>query len=293
VRRILRLMLPAIFGSSVAQINLLLDTIIASFLVTGSVSWLYYSDRLVEFPLGVFGIALATVILPSLSQRHAEANPQEFSRTLDWALRWVFLIGTPAAVGLILLAAPMLTTLFHYGEFQQADVQMSSLSLMAYGIGLLGFMLVKVLAPGFYARQDTRTPVRFGIYSMVANMVMNLLFVVPMALAGVAGPHAGLALATSLAAFINAGLLFRHLRRDGIFRAESGWPLFVMRLLLANLVMGLLVWWGRGEMGQWYALDAAGRASRLALLIAGGGAVYLALLLLLGIRPRQLLGRRG
>ena len=293
VRRILRLMLPAIFGSSVAQINLLLDTIIASFLVTGSVSWLYYSDRLVEFPLGVFGIALATVILPSLSQRHAEANPQEFSRTLDWALRWVFLIGTPAAVGLILLAAPMLTALFHYGEFQQADVQMASLSLMAYGIGLLGFMLIKVLAPGFYARQDTRTPVRFGIYSMVANMVMNLLFVVPMALAGVAGPHAGLALATSLAAFINAGLLFAHLRRDGIFTAESGWPLFALRLLLANVVMGLLLWWARGEMGQWYALDAAGRALHLALLIAGGGAVYLTLLLLLGIRPRQLLGRRG
>lgn len=176
VRRILRLMIPAIFGSSVAQINLLLDTIIASFLVTGSVSWLYYSDRLVEFPLGIFGIAMATVILPSLSKKHAEADAESFSKMLDWALRWVLLIGTPAAVGLILLAGPMLTTLFNYGEFQVSDVEMSALSLMAYGIGLLGFMLVKVLAPGFYARQDTKTPVRYGIYSMVANMAMNILF---------------------------------------------------------------------------------------------------------------------
>lgn len=293
VRRIMRLMLPAIFGSSVAQINLLLDTIIASFLVTGSVTWLYYSDRLVEFPLGVFGIALATVILPSLSQRHAEANPQEFSRTLDWALRWVFLIGTPAAVGLILLAGPMLTTLFYYGEFAQADVQMATLSMMAYGVGLLGFMLVKVLAPGFYARQDTRTPVRFGVYSMVANMGMNLLFVVPMAIAGIPGPHAGLALATALAAFINAGLLFTHLRRDGIFRAEPGWGLFVLRMLIANALMALFLWWGRGELSQWFTLGAGERALQLSGLIGGSVVLYVIASLLLGIRPGQLLGRKG
>ncbi len=293
VRRILRLMLPAIFGSSVAQINLLLDTIIASFLVTGSVSWLYYSDRLVEFPLGVFGIALATVILPSLSQRHAEANPDEFSRTLDWAMRWVFLIGTPAAVGLLLLAGPMLTTLFHYGEFAQNDVQMATLSLMAYSVGLIGFMLVKVLAPGFYARQDTRTPVRFGVYSMVANMVMNLAFVVPMVMSGVTGPHAGLALATSLAAFVNAGFLFFHLRRAGVFVAQPGWALFALRMGIANVALGLTLWWGRGEMGEWFARDASERALLLAGLIGGAAAVYFIVLLLLGIRPRQLLGRKS
>ena len=293
VRRIMRLMLPAIFGSSVAQINLLLDTIIASFLVTGSVSWLYYSDRLVEFPLGVFGIALATVILPSLSQRHAEANPQEFSRTLDWALRWVFLIGTPAAVGLIMLAGPMLTTLFQYGAFQGEDVRMAALSLMAYGIGLLGFMLVKVLAPGFYARQDTRTPVRFGVYSMVANMGMNLLFVVPMAMTGAPGPHAGLALATSLAAFVNAGLLFRHLRREGVFVAQPGWLRFSLRLLLANGAMGLLLWWGRGTTVQWFEWGLSERALHLGGLILIAALVYFLLLLLLGVRPRMLLGRRG
>jgi putative peptidoglycan lipid II flippase len=291
VKRIMKLMLPAIFGSSVAQINLLLDTIIASFLVTGSVSWLYYSDRLVEFPLGVFGIALATVILPSLSQKHAEADPQAFSRTLDWALRWVFLIGTPAMLGLILLAAPMLTTLFQYGEFAPGDVEMAALSLMAYGLGLLGFMLVKVLAPGFYARQDTRTPVRFGIYAMVANMVMNLLFVVPMAMTGMSGPHAGLALATSLAAFVNAGLLFRYLRKNGIYAAQPGWLLFVVRLVIANAGMAALLWWGRGSLPQWFAWGAGERALHLGGLVLLGMAAYFALLLLLGIRPRMLLGR--
>jgi putative peptidoglycan lipid II flippase len=291
VRRIMRLMLPAIFGSSVAQINLLLDTIIASFLVTGSVTWLYYSDRLVEFPLGVFGIALGTVILPSLSQRHAEADPQSFSRTLDWALRWVLLIGVPAMLGLLLLAGPMLATLFQYGEFEQGDVRMASLSLMAYALGLLGFMLVKVLAPGFYARQDTRTPVRFAVYSLIANMLMNLLFVVPMAILGIEGPHAGLALATGLAAFVNAGLLFQRLRREGIYRAESGWGLFTLRVVLANLLMAGYLWWGRGTLADWFMLDAAGRALQLSGLIGGAVAIYFSTLLLLGIRPRQLLGR--
>lgn len=293
VRRIMRLMLPAIFGSSVAQINLLFDTIIASFLVTGSVTWLYYSDRLVEFPLGVFGIALGTVILPSLSQKHAEADPQSFSRMLDWALRWVLLIGTPAMIGLLLLAGPMLTTLFNYGEFAQADVRMASLSLMAYALGLLGFMLVKVLAPGFYARQDTRTPVRFAVYSLIANMLMNLLFVVPMAMAGIEGPHAGLALATGLAAFVNAGLLFNRLRRDGTYSAEPGWGLFALRVVVANLLMAGFLWWGRGVLDEWFALSATARALQLAWLVGAAMAIYFAALLLSGIRPRQLLGRMG
>lgn len=291
VRRIIKLMLPAIFGSSVAQINLLFDTIIASFLVSGSVSWLYYSDRLVEFPLGVFGIALATVILPSLSQRHAESDPQRFSRTLDWALRWVLLIGLPAMLGLMLLAGPMIATLFQYGEFAPADVAMAEMSLVAYAIGLLGFMLVKVLAPGFFARQDTRTPVRFGVYSMLANMLMNLLFVVPLAYAGIEGPHAGLALATGLAAFVNAGLLFRQLRREGVYRAEAGWGRFTLQVLLANAAMAAFLLWMRGDMSGWIALDAMARAAQLATLVAVAVAIYFSLLLLLGIRPRQLLGR--
>src|SRR5690606_23736457 len=155
VQRILKLMVPALFGVSVSQINLLLDTILASFLQTGSVSWLYYSDRLMELPLGVFGIAIATVILPSLSRKHAAQDTAAFSATLDWALRLIMLIGVPASVALILLSDPLLVTLFQYGEFSARDVEMSSLSLQAYSVGLMGFMLIKILAPGFYARQDT------------------------------------------------------------------------------------------------------------------------------------------
>ncbi|MGM0594878.1 MAG: murein biosynthesis integral membrane protein MurJ [Pseudomonadota bacterium] len=291
VQRIMKLMLPAIFGSSVAQLNLLFDTIIASFLVTGSVTWLYYSDRLVEFPLGVFGIALATVILPSLSQRHAEAEPERFSRTLDWALRWVLLIGLPAMLGLLLLAGPVLITLFQYGEFSPADVHMATLSLMAYSVGLLGFMLVKVLAPGFFARQDTRTPVRFAVYSMVANMLMNLLFVVPMALAGVEGPHAGLALATGLAAFANAGMLFYRLRRDGVYRAEPGWWGFALQVSAANIIMAAFLLWHRGTLDEWFALSAIDRGVELAGTVMLAMGIYLVALLLLGIRPRQLVGR--
>ncbi len=291
VRRVLKLMLPAIFGSSVAQINLLLDTIIASFLISGSVSWLYYSDRMVEFPLGVFGIALATVILPSLSQRHAEADPQAFSRTLDWGLRWVLLIGAPAAVGLILLSGPILSTLFQYGAFDGHDVAMARLSLMAYGLGLLGFMLVKVLAPGYFARQDTRTPVRIGVIAMVANMAMNLVFVVPLAMAGVEGPHAGLALATSLSAFINAGLLFRGLRREGTYRAEPGWGDFTLRLLAANVLLALLLWQASPPLEAWVAAGLGERASWLAGLIAAAALLYFTSLWLLGLRPAALLGR--
>ena len=191
VRRILRLMLPALFGVSVAQINLLLDTVLASFLQTGSVSWLYYSDRLAELPLGVFGIAIATVILPSLSRKHAEKSGEQFAQMLDWAVRMVLLIGLPAALALILLAEPLLTTLFHYGQMSDRDVEMAAMSLRAYGVGLLAFMLIKVLAPGYFSRQDTKTPVKIAVKAMVANMVFNLMLIVPLA-------HAGLALATAL-----------------------------------------------------------------------------------------------
>jgi putative peptidoglycan lipid II flippase len=283
VQRIVKLMIPAIFGSSVVQINLLLDTVIASVLATGSVSWLYYSDRLAQFPLGVFGIALSTVILPSLSARHAESNPDAFSRTLDWALRWVLLIGLPAMVGLVVLAGPILTTLFLSAEFRPEDVLMARLSLMAYALGLLGFILVKVLAPGFYARQDTRTPVRIGIYAMVGNMAMNVLFVVPMVMAGFEGPHAGLALATSLSAFLNAGLLFRRLRREGVYRAEPGWWAFTFKIAAATAVMGAMLWWFAGGLQAWFAAGPFERAARLGVLIAGAGIVYFALLPLLRV----------
>jgi putative peptidoglycan lipid II flippase len=287
VRRIGRLMLPAIFGSSVVQINLLFDTLIASFLVTGSVSWLYYSDRLVEFPLGVFGIALATVILPALSRQHASASAEDYARTMDWALRLVVLIGLPAALGLLVLAGPLLTTIFHYGEFGSHDVAMAATSLMAYALGLLGFILVKVLATGFYARQDTRTPVRVGITAMLVNMVLNVVIVVPWLWLEKEAPHAGLALATSLSAFLNAGLLYRGLLRQGIIRPQPGWVWFILRVMLASLVMALLLYWGCGDVADWQQWTAGRRIMQTLLWVGGGVLVYFAMLGLLGLRPAQ------
>ena len=280
VKRILKLMLPAIFGVSVTQINLLLDTLIASFLVAGSVSWLYYSDRLVEFPLGIFGIALATVILPSLSKNHAADDPIEFSKSLDWALRLVLLIGLPASAGLLILAEPMLSTLFQYEEFGVNDVQLAGKSLMAYSIGLLGFILVKVLVPGFTSRKDMKTPVRFGIYAMVANMGMNIAFVFPLA-------HAGLALATSLGAFFNASLLLSKLLKDRIYKPGKNWANFIVKIIFANEIMALFLY-VCVDGDQWFDWNAFDKAFNLALWIALGGLVYALSLLFIGIRPGNL-----
>ncbi len=271
VKRILKLMLPAIFGASVAQINLLLDVLLASFLVTGSISWLWFSDRIMEFPLGVFGIALATVVLPTLSRQHAKADAPAFSTTLDWALRLVFLIGTPAMVGMALLAGPILTTVFRYGAFTADYVYMAELSLVAYSLGLLGFMLIKVLAPGYFSRQDTRTPVRIGVIAIVCNMVMNLMLIFTLA-------HAGLALATSLASFINAGLLYRGLRRTGVYTPSAGWGSFALRVFLANAAMAVVLWYGAAGLHEWLVWGAATRAWELAILVlAGAGAYFVAL----------------
>lgn len=282
VQKVLKLMLPALFGSSVAQVNLLIDTLIASFLVSGSVSWLYYSDRLVEFPLGIFGVALGTVILPRLSRQHASAETIEFSRTLDWALRWALLIGVPATIALMILAVPLLSALFQYGAFDARDVAMSARSLMAFAFGLVAFMLIKVLAPGFYARQDTRSPVKYGIMAMVANTAMVLIFVWPLG-------HAGLALATSLAAFLNAGLLFINLRRRDIYQPQRGWMRFLWQLTAANVAMGALLGFGVGDLASWVNASAGQRLSHLGILIVSGGASYILALLAIGIRPRHLL----
>ena len=282
VKRILKLMIPTLIGSSVAQINLLFDTLIASFLVAGSVSWLYYSDRLVEFPLGLFGIALATVILPKLSRQQARADHDNFSHTLDWGLRLVVLIGLPAAVGLGLLATPVLSTLFQYGEFGAHDTAMAARSLLAYCVGLPAFLLIKILVPGFYSRQDTRTPVKIAIKAMGTNMVLNVLLVFPLA-------HAGLALATSLAAFLNAGLLYRGLRRAGVYRPNPGWRGFGARVLAANLVMAAVLLALLPEAAQWSAWGAMSRGAELALIITAAASSYGLVLWLLGVRPRQLM----
>ncbi|QSX32784.1 murein biosynthesis integral membrane protein MurJ [Shewanella avicenniae] len=280
VTKIRKLMLPALFGVSVSQINLLLDTFIASFLVTGSISWLYYSDRLLEFPLGLFGIAIATVILPALSKRFVSADSQEFSQTMDWGLRAVILLGLPAMAGLIVLAKPMLLVLFMRGEFGVDDVTNAAASLVAYGTGLLSFMLIKVLAPGYYARQDTKTPVKYGIIAMVSNMVFNIILAFPFG-------YVGLAIATSMSAALNATLLYRGLHLQRVYQLGAATLVFIAKVILAALLMVALLLYLTPEIQQWTAWTFSQRALQLLLLIAEGAALYLAVLLLIGIRPWQ------
>lgn len=285
VRRLLKSMAPAIFGVSVTQVNLLVDTLVASFLISGSVSWLYYSDRLVEFPLGIFGVAMGTALLPHLAKSHAHHDGRGFSQALDWGLRWVLLIGLPATVGLITLAKPLLSTLFQHDEFDARDVEMASRSLMTYSLGLIGFIAVKLLASGFNARHDLQTPVRFGIYSMIANAALCLLLVFP--LAGLGWGHAALALATALAALFNAALLLTKLVKDGIFRPNRGWAAYLARLVVSSLAMSLLLL-HCAETLPWQSWSFQERALQLLLWIAAGGASYFACLWLCGLRPAHL-----
>lgn len=277
VTKIRKLMLPALFGVSVSQINLLLDTVIASFLLTGAVSWLYYSDRLIEFPLGLFGIAIATVILPNLSRHHASANTERFSQTLDWSLRFVALFGMPAMAGLIVLSQPIIALLFMRGEFSQNDVLMVSYSLIAYSTGLLSYMLIKVLAPGFYARQDIKTPVRIGIIAMVANMALNLMLAPFLS-------YVGLALATALSACLNAYLLYRGLKLAGIYQLSKSSTVFLLKLVIASLVMAALLYWQTPILTDWVQLSFTAQVWRLSLLCGLAVAGYFSLLWLLGVR---------
>lgn len=288
VRKILKLMIPTLIGSSVAQINLLLDVVIATFLVSGSVSWLYYSDRLLEFPLGVFGVALSTVILPNLSRKFAQQNPAAFSHTLDWAMRLAVIITLPAALGLAVLAKPILITLFQYQAFEVSDVEMSALSLSAYAAGLPAFIAVKVLAPGFYARQDTKTPVKIAITAMVSNMVLNFAFVGLFLAFALRGPHTGLALASSTAAYINAGMLYHMLRKHGAYRPEPGWSRVWMAVLVACFAMVAALWWQYGDVADWVQASASLRATHLGLLIGLGVLVYAGVLFTAGLRKSHL-----
>lgn len=281
VRRIMLLMVPALFGVSVSQINLLLDTVLASFLQTGSVSWLYYADRLSELPLGAFGIAIGTVILPSLSRQHAGEDPKAFSATLDWALRMVLLVGVPAALALGILAEPMIASLFYYGAMSEEAVVQSARALQAYSLGVLAFMLIKVLAPGFFARQDLKTPVRVAVICMVANMVMNLILIWPL-------QHVGLALATSLSSMLNAVLLFWGLYKIGVYRPAPGWWLFGLRLAAACAAMVAVVWWLNVPAQEWFQWGWQRRALQLGLLVCAGLAAFAGGLLLTGLRPRHL-----
>ena len=291
VRRIMVLMVPALFGVSVSQINLLLDTVLASLLPAGSVSWLYYSDRLTELPLGIFAIAIATVILPTLSaqrvQADSNAGAKAFSATLHWAVGLVLLLAIPAAVALLVLAEPILVTLFQYGAFGEDDVAKAAWSLRAYTLGLTAFMLIKVLAPGYYARQDMKTPVRVGIIAMVANMIMNPLLIFPLLWAFDLG-HVGLALATSLSAWLNAGMLYRGLRRDGTLTASPGVVLATIRVLCALVAMAVVLLLLLPEAGWWQQAGAVDRALQMSLLVVVGAAIYAVSLLATGFRPRHL-----
>ncbi|MBO9662406.1 murein biosynthesis integral membrane protein MurJ [Dokdonella sp.] len=304
VRRILKLMVPTLFGSSVAQINLLLDTLIASFLITGSQTWLAQTDRLLEFPLGIFGVALGTVILPSLSRHHVATDRDGFAKALDWGLRTALLISLPAMLALVLLAKPILATLLQHGRFTAHDVEMAALSLSALSFGLPAFALVKVVAPAFYARQDTKTPVRAGIVAMIANMALNVLFVGLLlhlwhrpedlgdgwfaALGKVPGLHMGLALASALAGYLNLAQLWLALKRDGIYVGQPGWGRHLLRLIVACAAMVAAIvaaLWYWPEWGEWSPLT---RVWRLGVVIAGAGTAFLAALFACGFRLRDL-----
>jgi putative peptidoglycan lipid II flippase len=277
VTKIRKLIIPALFGVSVTQINLLLDTLIASFLITGSISWLYYADRLLEFPLGLFGIGIATVILPSLAKLHSKNSNTEFTATLDWGIKIISLFGWPALAGLMVLAQPIIMVLFMRGEFSQETVIQVSYALFAYLSGLLSFMFIKVLAPGYYARQDTKTPVKIGIIAMVSNMAFNLM------LAPFFG-FVGLAIATTMSATLNAWLLYRGLKQAGVYYLSKSTKVFIGKLVLSALVMALVVYQLSNDFDVWLAMSFTEQVQQLIVCIGGGCLSYFVMIALLGVR---------
>jgi putative peptidoglycan lipid II flippase len=283
VARILSLMAPAILGVSVAQISLVINTQIASFLPTGSVSWLTAADRLMEFPSALLGVALGTVLLPQLAKSHANADAHEFSRLLDWGLKVTLLFTLPAALAMGILAAPLIATLLQHGQFTGNDVLMARAALIAYAVGLTGIILVKILAPGYYARQNVKTPVKIAVFTLVVVQLFNLIFVPFFA-------HAGLALSISLGACMNAGLLYFFLRRAGIFRPQSKpgeWGAFTLKLVVALYVMGIVLWWLMGSESSWIAMPLLEKVGRLTMLVVAGSASYFGALWLVGVRARD------
>jgi putative peptidoglycan lipid II flippase len=288
VRRVGALMLPTLFSSSVAQINLLVGTMFAAWLATGSQSWLYLAERLAEFPLGLFGVAIGTVILPHLARRHADTDAEGYSAALDWGLRSVLLVALPAGLGLGLLAEPITATVYQYGRFTAFDTRMAAWALTAMSLGVPAFMLSKVLAPAFYARQDTRTPMRVAIVTVLTNLLLTVAIVTPLWLNRVEGGHVGIALATSLAGLVNAGLLWRALRRAGLHRPRPGWIAYLLRLALACLALAAVVLWLRHTAGDWSQMRPTPRLLWLGLTIGAGALSYGAALLLGGWRPSAL-----
>jgi putative peptidoglycan lipid II flippase len=280
VRRVLILMPPAIFGAAISQITLLVDSLFASFLVSGSISWLYYADRLMEFPLGIIGVGLATVILPSLARQHARGAKEEFSKTLDWGIRCTILIGIPAMVGLFVLAGPLVATLFKSGKFTDHDVLMTQQCLMAYALAVMGIMLAKIFSSAFYATQNIKTPVKISILILGVNVLLNAILITKYA-------HIGLALATSLTSLINAYLLYRKWQHMHAFKFQAGWNIFIGRVFLASSSLFAFTWLLSPNVNTWLEWDRLQRVVALGQLVLGGAALYVGVLLVLGLRPRQ------
>jgi putative peptidoglycan lipid II flippase len=290
VRRIARLMGPAIIGSSMGQLSVMISTGIASLLADGSMTWLYFADRLVEFPLGVFSIALATVILPSLSSQHARQSPDEFSAIMAWAVRLVCLIVIPASVALFVLAGPLTAALYHYGNYRPVDVRMTQLALMAFSLALLGWSMIKVLATGYYAQQNTKAPVKIAMRALGLTMLLNLAVVGVLALTGelkTPGAHALLALTNGVGAMLNAGLLYLGLLRNQVIRRGQAMRGLLIRIVLASALMAAVLWWFGGDVTIWLVTPKLERAVWLAGLVVGGIAVYFASLWVMGVRPGQ------
>jgi putative peptidoglycan lipid II flippase len=288
VRRVLKLMGPAVLSASVAQVNLLVGTAFASLLVVGSQTWLYLADRLLEFPIGMIGVALGTVLLPTLSKRFAAGDVEGFTRSVDWGVRWVLLVAMPAAVGLVLLAEPICATLYQHGRFTAFDAQMASWALIALSIGLPGFMLSKVLAPAFFARQDTKTPMRAAVIVVAINIALVTALVIPLRASGTAGAHAAIALSTGLGGLLHAGLLWWWLRRRGVYRAAAGTMRLMLSVVVACLAMAVALVAVRQAVGPWADLSATWRMIHLAWTVPAAVAVYALVATVCGIRWRQL-----
>lgn len=284
VKKVLKLMIPALFGVSIAQLNLMIDSIFASFLKIGSVSWLYFTDRLTDFPLGVFGVAIATVILPHLSRKHVEQSVEHYSEALDWGLRSILLVGIPAGLGLALFSMPLITSCFAYGEFQLFDVMQTQKSLITLALGVPAFMLVKVLASGFYARQDISTPVKVGAISMVVNTLLCSLLIWHWA-------HAGLTLASALAGYVNAGLLLYLLIKRGVFQPEKGWLKYSLQLLLGSGAIAVYLYWMTGSVNDWLGRSAVMRLGLLLAHVFTAVVIYLLVLGLTGLRLNHFRGQ--
>jgi putative peptidoglycan lipid II flippase len=267
VWRILKLMGPSIFGVSIMQISLLINTVFASFLASGSVSWLYYADRLMEFPAGVLGVALSTILLPNLSKSFSSKNTTDYSNLINWGLRLGLLLAVPAAIALAILAIPLISTLFHYGAFTVKDILMTQYALIAYSIGLVGLILIKILAPAFYAQQNVKTPVKIALFTLFCTQFMNLIFIGYL-------KHTGLALAIGLGACINAGLLFYHLKKGGVFKLNKGWIIFLIKIFFSAFVMAIGLYFFKGSIDLWINYSAFSRFAHLIILISFGATLY-------------------